>query len=141
MGVKAERKYYSDGSSRVRLWPALILVVQSVVWLSFLVSRLLLVSAQLTNSANGPRLCISLLDRIASLFEVEESSDSTRAFDLGYVLLYWFSIDSSTRMCCAMGGQYRSLTVHIAVFHDLTPSADALPTTTQIPYILQDDRS
>lgn len=38
----------------------------------------------LTNSPNGPRLCISLLDRIASVFEVEEEAGSSPAFDIGY---------------------------------------------------------
>lgn len=41
---------------------------------------------RLTNSPNGPRLCISLLDRMASLFDAEETPDATRAFELGYVL-------------------------------------------------------
>ncbi|KIP08818.1 hypothetical protein PHLGIDRAFT_68694, partial [Phlebiopsis gigantea 11061_1 CR5-6] len=41
---------------------------------------------RLNNSPNGPRLCISLLDRMASLFDAEETSDTTRAFDIGYCI-------------------------------------------------------
>lgn len=40
---------------------------------------------RLTDSPNGPRLCISLLDRMASLFDAEETPDGTRAFEIGYV--------------------------------------------------------
>ncbi|GJE91157.1 spinocerebellar ataxia type 10 protein domain-containing protein [Phanerochaete sordida] len=38
----------------------------------------------LTDSTNGPRLCISLLDRIASVFEAEQETNSSPAFEIGY---------------------------------------------------------
>ena len=39
----------------------------------------------LSDSPRGPRLCVSLLDRISSLFEADDSSEEGRAFDLGCV--------------------------------------------------------
>ncbi len=42
----------------------------------------------MVNSPCGARLCISFLDRMAALFEEEEESEeSNRAFDIGYVAL------------------------------------------------------
>ncbi|OSD02977.1 hypothetical protein PYCCODRAFT_1434862 [Trametes coccinea BRFM310] len=38
----------------------------------------------LVTSPRGPRICLTMLDRIASLFEAEESSEEGRAFDIGY---------------------------------------------------------
>ncbi|KAI0372746.1 hypothetical protein BV20DRAFT_991022 [Pilatotrama ljubarskyi] len=40
----------------------------------------------LTRSPRGPRICLTMLDRIASLFEAEESSEEGRAFDIGYAI-------------------------------------------------------
>ncbi|OBZ74211.1 hypothetical protein A0H81_05856 [Grifola frondosa] len=41
----------------------------------------------LTTTIGGARMCISLLDRLAALFDAEESSDESRAFDIGYGIL------------------------------------------------------
>ncbi|KAH9888932.1 spinocerebellar ataxia type 10 protein domain-containing protein [Cubamyces lactineus] len=38
----------------------------------------------LTTSPRGPRICLTMLDRMASLFEAEESTEDGRAFDIGY---------------------------------------------------------
>ncbi|KAI0658023.1 spinocerebellar ataxia type 10 protein domain-containing protein [Cubamyces menziesii] len=38
----------------------------------------------LTTSPRGPRICLTMLDRMASLFEAEESTEEGRAFDIGY---------------------------------------------------------
>ncbi|KAI0644173.1 spinocerebellar ataxia type 10 protein domain-containing protein [Trametes meyenii] len=38
----------------------------------------------LTRSPRGPRICLTMLDRIAALFEAEEASEEGRAFDIGY---------------------------------------------------------
>ncbi|KAJ3540044.1 hypothetical protein NM688_g6281 [Phlebia brevispora] len=38
----------------------------------------------MTSSPSGLRLCISFLDRMASLFEDEEAVDSSQAFEVGY---------------------------------------------------------
>ncbi|KAI0820362.1 spinocerebellar ataxia type 10 protein domain-containing protein [Trametes gibbosa] len=38
----------------------------------------------LVRSARGPRICLTILDRIASLFEAEEASEEGRAFDIGH---------------------------------------------------------
>ncbi|KAI0629173.1 spinocerebellar ataxia type 10 protein domain-containing protein [Trametes polyzona] len=38
---------------------------------------------QLVNSPRGPRICITMLDRIATLFEADETSEEGRAFDIG----------------------------------------------------------
>ncbi|KAI1793579.1 spinocerebellar ataxia type 10 protein domain-containing protein [Ganoderma leucocontextum] len=37
----------------------------------------------LVDSSRGPRICLVLLDRIASFFEAEDSSEEGRAFDIG----------------------------------------------------------
>ncbi|TFK89174.1 hypothetical protein K466DRAFT_487334 [Polyporus arcularius HHB13444] len=41
----------------------------------------------LVEAPRGPRICLSLLDRVASLFEAEETSEHGRAFDIGYGIL------------------------------------------------------
>ncbi|KAL6304512.1 spinocerebellar ataxia type 10 protein domain-containing protein, partial [Sparassis latifolia] len=41
----------------------------------------------LITSATGPRICISLLDCILSLFDAEESTHHSQAFDVGYQIL------------------------------------------------------
>ncbi|TBU43988.1 spinocerebellar ataxia type 10 protein domain-containing protein [Dichomitus squalens] len=60
---------------------------------------------QLAGSPRGPRTCFGFLDRMASLFEAEESSAEGRAFDLGYEIF--------TRVIEAglVPTLYRSLTV------------------------------
>ncbi|KAI0350670.1 hypothetical protein OH77DRAFT_1430661 [Trametes cingulata] len=40
----------------------------------------------LTRSPRGPRVCLTMLDRIACLFEAEESTEEGRAFDIGYAI-------------------------------------------------------
>ncbi|KAL7280860.1 hypothetical protein ACG7TL_005804 [Trametes sanguinea] len=44
----------------------------------------LVLTELLVTSPRGPRICLTMLDRIASLFEAEESSEEGRAFDIGY---------------------------------------------------------
>ena len=39
----------------------------------------------LVDSPRGPRVCLILLDRLASFFEADSSSEEGRAFDIGYV--------------------------------------------------------
>ncbi|RPD64276.1 hypothetical protein L226DRAFT_533583 [Lentinus tigrinus ALCF2SS1-7] len=41
----------------------------------------------LVEAPRGPRICLALLDRMASLFEAEETSEDGRAFDIGYRIL------------------------------------------------------
>ncbi|KAH9852057.1 spinocerebellar ataxia type 10 protein domain-containing protein [Lenzites betulinus] len=41
----------------------------------------------LVRSPRGPRICLTMLDRIASLFEAEEASEAGRAFDVGHVII------------------------------------------------------
>ncbi|KAI0708877.1 spinocerebellar ataxia type 10 protein domain-containing protein [Cerioporus squamosus] len=41
----------------------------------------------LVEAPRGPRICLSILDRMASLFEADEASEHGRAFDIGYGIL------------------------------------------------------
>ena len=74
-------------------------------------------SELLTTSPRGPRICLTMLDRMASLFEAEESTEEGRAFDIGYAM---------QAMSSAPAAATHQLTVHVLTISLATKFSSAL---------------